>query len=97
MRVFLRGGYECLLVLWNDMAGPASTPSGGQAAGCTITLPHHQYTYPVRIHLLNYSQTTSLPYELDGEGRVVIRDVVIDEAPVIIRLVAEKQAFAGQP
>jgi hypothetical protein len=82
---FERYDYECLLMLWNDgVEGDETT---------TLTLPTTKYTYPVRVSLLNRHVTTDLPYHV-GDGKIIIPDVQIGEAPVIIRLVAEDQKYA---
>jgi hypothetical protein len=82
---FVRDNYECLLVLWNDNADKTVTTD--------IVVGDTGYTYPVQVSLFNYRQTTDLPYDVDGQGVLTIRDVQVTDAPVIIRLVREKQVW----
>jgi len=62
----------------------------GKVTTTSITLPTQRYAYPVHIFLFNYQKLTDLPYRL-ADDKLVIPDVTVGTAPVIIRLVAEKQ------
>jgi hypothetical protein len=80
-RIYVRNDYECLIVLWNNRE---------KEELINITLPTQKYLYPVKISLFNYRELSDLPYQLEGENRLLIPNIRIGRAPVIIRLVSEE-------
>lgn len=87
VRAMIRDDYECLIVLWNNGGAPTVTTD--------IHLDSKDFTYPVRIPLLNYRTAADLPYDVDPKGGLVIHKVKMKSGePIIIRLVKEKQTWA---
>lgn len=87
VHAMVRGDYECLVVLWNNGGAPTVTTD--------IRLDTDKYTYPVRLPLMNYRDPQDLAYEVDSDGKLVIKGVTMKSGePTIIRLVKEPQAWA---
>jgi hypothetical protein len=87
IRALVRDDYECLLVLWNNGGAPNVTTD--------IILGTDEFTYPVRVNLLNHRVVTDLPYEVK-DGKLVIEKLEMKSGePVIIRLVKVEQAWAN--